>query len=52
MGFSGLILKKFPSLTRIVTGDEKWVLYNNNKFTRQWLSSNQVAVAILNHHSV
>jgi len=33
-----------PFLTRIVTGDEKWVLYNNNKRTRQWLSPNQVPV--------
>ena len=34
-----------PFLIMFVTSDKKWVLYNNNKSTRQWLSSNQVAVA-------
>lgn len=35
-----------PFLRRIVTGDEKWVLYNNNKRTKQWLSPNKLAVPI------
>ncbi|MGL5636946.1 MAG: hypothetical protein ACRDD0_08680 [Bacteroidales bacterium] len=29
-------------LRRIITSDEKWVLYNNPKRKNQWLSSNQV----------
>lgn len=33
-----------PFLRRIVTGDEKWVLYINNKRTKQWLSPKQLAV--------
>lgn len=39
-------LRNDPFLRRIVTGDEKWVLYNNNKRTKQWLSQNQLAVPI------
>ena len=31
-------------LTRVVTGDEKWVLYINKKRTCQWLSPNQLAI--------
>ena len=30
-----------PFLERIVTGDEKWVLYNNTQHRRQWLDRNQ-----------
>jgi len=30
-----------PFISRIVTGDEKWVLYNNVQRKRQWLSSGQ-----------
>ena len=33
-----------PFLQRIVTGDEKWVLYVNNKRKRQWLSPAEVPV--------
>ena len=33
-----------PFLTRVVTGDEKWVLYSNKKRTCQWLSSNQLTI--------
>jgi histone-lysine N-methyltransferase SETMAR len=33
-----------PFLRRIVTGDEKWVLYSNLKRTKQWLSPNQTPV--------
>lgn len=30
-----------PFFDRLITGDEKWVLYVNNKRDRQWLSPNQ-----------
>jgi histone-lysine N-methyltransferase SETMAR len=33
-----------PFLHRIITGDEKWVLYENPKRTRQWLSPGQTPV--------
>ncbi|XP_047146310.1 histone-lysine N-methyltransferase SETMAR-like [Hydra vulgaris] len=32
-----------PFLDRLVTGDEKWVLYDNPKRKRQWLSPNEPA---------
>lgn len=34
-------LNSDPFLNRIVTGDEKWILYDNVKRSRQWLSANQ-----------
>lgn len=33
--------KNEPFLHRVVTGDEKWVLYSNNKRQNQWLSPGQ-----------
>jgi len=33
-----------PFLHRIITGDEKWVLYVNNKRKRQWLSHGQTPI--------
>jgi histone-lysine N-methyltransferase SETMAR len=36
--------KSEPFLHKVVTGDEKWVLYNTNKRTKQWLSPNQTAI--------
>src|SRR5215813_5887610 len=37
-------LRNGPFLTRIVTGDEKWILYFNPHRSRQWLSVNQQPV--------
>ena len=37
-------LRNGPFLTRIVTGDEKWILYSNPHRSRQWLSVNQQPV--------
>lgn len=34
-------LKIDPFLDRLITGDEKWVLYVNNKRDKQWLNPNQ-----------
>lgn len=45
---SNLLLERHkaePFFDRLVTGDEKWVLYENPKRKRQWLSSNQTAIA-------
>lgn len=33
-----------PFLDRIVTGDEKWILYDNMKRSKQWLSQGQCPV--------
>ena len=40
---TSLVLRdtKEPFLERIVTNDEKWVLYKNIQRKRQWLSRNQ-----------
>ena len=42
---SSLLSRKWnhrdPFLERIVTGDEKWVLYNDTQRKRQWLDRNQ-----------
>lgn len=43
--------KSEPFLRMVVTGDEKWVLYNTNKRTKQWLSPNQTAIPTLKIHS-
>ncbi|XP_076648466.1 histone-lysine N-methyltransferase SETMAR-like [Halictus rubicundus] len=34
-----------PFLSRIVTGDEKWILCDNIKRSKQWLSANQTAIS-------
>lgn len=34
-------LSRDPFLSRIVTGDEKWILYDNIKRSKQWLSANE-----------
>ncbi|XP_037891082.1 histone-lysine N-methyltransferase SETMAR-like [Glossina fuscipes] len=34
-------LSRDPFLLRIVTGDEKWILYDNIKRLKQWLSANE-----------
>ncbi|XP_014478527.1 PREDICTED: histone-lysine N-methyltransferase SETMAR-like, partial [Dinoponera quadriceps] len=36
--------KTDPFLRRIVTGDEKWVLYNNPIGKKQWLSSKEAPI--------
>ena len=31
--------------SNLITGDEKWVLYNNHERRRQWLSAGQTGIA-------
>ncbi|XP_076657368.1 histone-lysine N-methyltransferase SETMAR-like [Halictus rubicundus] len=37
--------RRDPFLSRIVTGDEKWILYDNIKRSKQWLSANRTAIS-------
>lgn len=37
--------KNDPFLERIVTGDEKWVMYDNPKRRKQWLSPGETSIA-------
>ena len=38
--------KNVPFLKQIVTGDEKWILYNHVEWTRLWGKQNELAPTI------
>ncbi|GFX81750.1 histone-lysine N-methyltransferase SETMAR [Trichonephila clavipes] len=38
--------ENYPFLKRIITGDEKWVVYNNVKRTRSWSKKDEPAQTI------